>query len=237
MSTYITVDGAPVGTHPLMKKFMKGVFQLRPALPRNEVTWDTSVVLDYLRRQSPVRSLDLKKLTFKLVMLLALLTGQRCQTLHAITLDNLTLTKNHLKLRFRTLLKHSRPGKHLAEITIKGYAPDRRTCVTTVLAEYLLRTRNLRHSNQLFLSYMRPHKPVTKDTIARWVKTVLVYSGIDTNIFTAHSTRAAATTKAKLRNVPLGTILKTAGWSSDKTFAKYYDKSAGGVDMATAIQN
>ena len=37
----------------------------------------------------------------------------------------------------------------------------------------------------------------------------------------------ASTSKACLDNVPLATISKTAGWSTDQTFAKYYQKPVG----------
>lgn len=48
--------------HPLMVKFMKGTFRLRPALPRYRSTWDVKLVLDVLRgvdnsRASPESSL------------------------------------------------------------------------------------------------------------------------------------------------------------------------------------
>ena len=43
------------------------------------------------------------------------------------------------------------------------------------------------------------------------------------SIFTAHSTRAASTSKAATI-VPIQTILKTATWSNAKTFTKYYNK-------------
>ena len=169
-------------------------------------------------------------------MLIALLTGQRGQTIHEITLDNMTLTKNYVKIRITKLLKQSRPGHHLQEMKIKGFAPDRRLCVITVLTEYIKRTRLLRKSKKLFISYVKPHNKVSKATIARWVKTVLGLSGVDTNIFKAHSTRSASTTGAKGLNVPLATILRTAGWSRDSTFSKYYDKSKDGLDFAEAIQ-
>ena len=38
-----------LGTHPLVRRFMKGVFILRPALPRYNVTWDVNIVLNYLK--------------------------------------------------------------------------------------------------------------------------------------------------------------------------------------------
>ena len=44
------------------------------------------------------------------------------------------------------------------------------------------------------------------------------------NMFSPHSTRSASTSAAHCSNVPLKTILSTAGWSNAKTFATYYNK-------------
>lgn len=63
-----------------------------------------------------------------------------------------------------------------------------------------------------------------KNTISRWIKTFLHRSGIDTNIYGAHSVRSASTSKAKLKAVPIEDIMKKAGWSNEKTFSKFYDK-------------
>ena len=70
-------------------KFMTAVFNQRPALPRTNVTWDTSVVLDLLKKWAPVKSLDLKRLSQKLTMLLLLLAGQRGQTIHMFDVRNM----------------------------------------------------------------------------------------------------------------------------------------------------
>ena len=40
-----------------------GVFNLRPALPRNKVSWDSVVVLNKLRSWSPAKDISMKKLT------------------------------------------------------------------------------------------------------------------------------------------------------------------------------
>ena len=61
--------------------------------------------------------------------------------------------------------------------------------------------------------------PVIK---ARWPKNVMAKAGIDTR--EALSTRAAVTSAAKGKQVPIDTILSTAGWSSESTFARFYDK-------------
>ena len=49
-------------------------------------------------------------------------------------------------------------------------------------------------------------------------------SNIDVEICKPHSTRAVATSAAKRNNVSLQDIVKTAGWKSGCTFAKYYEK-------------
>ena len=99
-------------------------------------------------------------------------------------------------------------------------------CVT--LTEYLARTKPLRGDvEQLLISYVKPYKSVCTSTISRWIKDVMRLSGIDTDIFKSHSVRAATTctSKAKQSLVPIDLILKTAGWSSQSTFAKFYDRA------------
>lgn len=70
------------GQLPIVKRFMKGVFELRPALPRYKSTWDLSTVLNYFRGGQVASELSLKDLSLKLNLLLSLLSGQRCQTIN-----------------------------------------------------------------------------------------------------------------------------------------------------------
>lgn len=64
-----TLELCTVGKHPLIRQFMRGVFNLRPSLPKYQVTWDANIMLNFLRTWSPVKFLSLKKLSFKLVTL------------------------------------------------------------------------------------------------------------------------------------------------------------------------
>jgi hypothetical protein len=225
LSSIITINNKPVGSSPIIVRFLKGAYNLRPCLPKNNVTWDPVIVLTYLKSLSPVKFLSLKDLTFKAATLLWLLTAQRGQTLSLIDIRNITLTKHRLKIRLGDKLKQTRPGFHLQEINIKAYAPDRRVCIVTVMLEYSKRTTNLRgKATRLFISYVKPHGEVSKDTLARWIKTVLNIAGIDMTIFTPHSVRSASTSAAFKAKVPLETILNTAGWSQASTFRKYYNK-------------
>ena len=46
-------NGISFGKHPLVQRFMKGVFGLRPTLPKYTFTFDATVVLQYLKQMSP----------------------------------------------------------------------------------------------------------------------------------------------------------------------------------------
>ena len=63
-------------------------------------------------------------------------------------------------------------------------------------------------TKQLLISYIRPHNPMSVNTVSHWVKEFLRPTGIDTSIFTGHSTRAASTSKAKQVGLSLPEILK-----------------------------
>ena len=61
-------------------------------------------------------------------------------------------------------------------------------------------------------------------------------AGVDISIYKPHSVRSAATSKAKVNNASLQDIMKTAGWSSAATFARFYDKEIdSGSSFATSV--
>ena len=70
---------------------------------------------------------------------------------------------------------------------------------------------------------LRPHKWVTKDTIARWVKIVMQQAGVDEHLFKPHSRRAASTSKGYCANVLLASIIKAGSWKSGCVFQKFYN--------------
>ena len=53
---------------------------------------------------------------------------------------------------------------------------------------------------------------------------MLSNSGIDTNVFSEHSTRSVSVSAANSKGVPLDKILSAGGWSRASTFSKYYNK-------------
>ena len=226
LSSIIEIEGKPVGEHPHIVRFVKGVFNLRPSLPKTRSIWDPEVVLNVLRDLSPLESLTMKQLTLKCLTLLWLLSAQRGQSMQLIDVRNISITDDEVKITFGDLLKTSRPGFHQQDICLKSYKPDKRLCIVTTISEYITRRKSIcpKNCNQLFISYQKPHHPVTASTIARWVKEIMQMSGLNTNIFTPHSLRAASTSAAMRASIPIDCILATAGWKKDSTFRKYYNK-------------
>ena len=111
-----------------------------------------------------------------------------------------------------------------------------KNCIVSVLKEYLpRRTEEIRwEGNKLLLSYQALQKPVSKNTLARWLRQVLNGAGVDTAQFSAHSTRAASTLAALSSGVPVDVVLRAAGWSSESTFTRFYRKEPA-VNMGQAL--
>ena len=88
LSTIIEpTNGVTFGNHPLIKILLKGIFKERPTLPRYTVTYDVNKVFLYMKSLPPVCELNLETITKCLATLLCLLTGQRSQTLAALSLQ------------------------------------------------------------------------------------------------------------------------------------------------------
>ena len=172
-----------------------------------------------------LKDLSHKMLTLKTVTLLTILSAQRIQTVHLLDIRNMLVSDSLVKVSIGDRLKQTRPGYHLHELEFPAYTPDNELCPVSVVKEHLARTKPLRGNiTSLFISFVKPYKQVAKSTISRWVKTTLGLAGVDLIRFKPHSVRAASASAASHANVPLATILRTAGWSSQSTFAKYYLK-------------
>lgn len=176
---------------------MKGVFNTRPPTPRYVDTWDPELVLDLLRGWSPASTIDFRTLTFKVVVLILLVSGQRIQTLSLLDVRHMLLGQKCITFRIFALLKQTRPGYKNPEVTLRAY-PDKHLCVFTYLNEYLQRTRHLRKGHsKLFLTIQKPFTVASKDTITRWVQTVMKLAGINTDLYAPHSIRCTSSSAAK----------------------------------------
>ena len=218
------------GENPYVKRFLKGVFQTRPSLPRYTKVWDVSLVIKFLSTLTPIERLSLKDLSYKLVMLISLVTAQRGQTVQLLNIGSMLEEPTAFIFPLDEHVKQAKPGMKGQIIKLQAF-PNKDLCVFTTCKEYLARTKDLRgNETRLILTFAKPHKPASRDTIRRWIRNVMQLSGIDVSVFKAHSTRAASTSKAKINNVPIEDILKTAGWKSNSTFARHYNLPITGND-------
>ena len=107
------------------------------------------------------------------------------------------------------MLKTTKPGKHIPPIVLNPYDIEN-LCILRHLSRYRELTSSLRsHPDRgsLLISFKKPHSPVVEETLSRWIKTSLKLAGVDTSVFTAHSTRSAATSAAARQGAPLEVIL------------------------------
>lgn len=63
-------------------------------------------------------------------------------------------------------LKQSRLGEIGFRMVIYKFPEDVRTCVYSALEAYLSFTSKIRKQKQLFLSYVKPHGAVSRETIS-----------------------------------------------------------------------
>ena len=97
-------------------------------------------MLDKLREMSPASTLALKELTYKLVMLIALVSAQRGQTIHLLNIKNMTKTESFYSFTITELTKTKKPGHKEDIITLMAFTTDIRLCVYHCLEEYIQRT-------------------------------------------------------------------------------------------------
>ncbi len=127
--------------------------------------------------------------------------------------------------------KTSKKGKPSFRTTIARFPLDANIDAMACLQDYLETTKELRTTtgkkSRLFLGFTKPHNPVQTCTIARWLKLTMSAAGIDTSIYKAHSTRAAATAKARSQGLSVEQIVNRAQWSNASTYYKFYCKDVG----------
>lgn len=225
-SAIALIHGPELGENPEIKRFFKGVSKLRPPKAKYDCTWDPGLLLDCFKNWGSNDGLSLEKLSMKLTSLLALVTGHRMQTLSLIDIRNIYANNNAIEIMIPDRIKTSGLNKKQPLLSIPFYSKEALICPANTLKFYLQKTKQLRATEyKLFISFRKPYKAVTTQTLSRWIKKVLKCSGVDTSIFSAYSTRHASTSAASRNGISIDCILNTAGWSSkSETFARFYKR-------------
>ena len=240
--THNNVEGTPVGQHPVITRLMKGIYNSRPPQPRYSSSWDVAKVTGHLRGMGPNPELSLKQLTLKLVILMALVEASRSSELAALDLRFRVYSPEGVSFTLPTLTKKRKAGAPPRKLFFGGFPPDSKLCVIHCLREYEARSARFRENDQgpnssdrLFRSYVKPHKAVSSQRVAKWIKLILKEAGVDTGIFSAHSTRGASATAAARQGVSTAQILEVADWSTEGTFRKFYYRPSNDPSFAHGV--
>ena len=124
--------------------------------------------------------------------------ASRCSDLAALDLNFRTYQTNGVRVVIPALTKSRGSGPPI-EAFYPRFMEDPKLGPVLVLRVYEEKTescRSLSSQNPLFISIRKPFKPVKPATIGHWLKNCMKEAGTNTSVYTAHSTRGAATSKA-----------------------------------------
>ena len=195
-----------VGRNPLVVSLMRGVYNAKPPVLKYTASLDPSTVLTHFDVfTNALDSLSILQLAHKTATLLALTSQSRCADLAAIQFRSISFLEGGVKF----VLSRPRKAQHsgpLHVLSVGAWHQNPAICPVTYMEGYFDHTVPLRNdsiSDSLFIGSNKPHKPVSSSTIGRWIKEQLKEANIDTSLFSAHSLRGAAASKAMNRGVPV----------------------------------
>ena len=179
--------------HPLINKYMTGIFNLRPPKPKLSFVWDVDILFRYFEQQGDNCLLLDIILTQELINLLLLLGAHRLSTIKLFSINNMVL--NDLSVTFipTEVLEHSRKGKPLDRFEYRAY-DDKTLCVIACLKEYIYRQNKHERltTDQLIITPRKPFKGASIDTMRRWIKDTFTVNNFVN--FSPHSCGAASST-------------------------------------------
>lgn len=173
----------------------------------------------------PLAELKLSQLTEKLIMLLALVTAHRKQTLSLIKVSQMRKTTEGYEIRIPDKIKTSRPGLNQPVLILPTVDKKPELCVVRTLECHLELTKDLRgKTDSLLITTKKPYRAASKDTLSRWLRVFMAKCGISKE-FAPHSIRHASTSAALKNGVDLKIIKNLAGWSeTSDVFNKFYNR-------------
>ena len=130
------IEGRQLGNLPLVPRFMKGIFELRPPQPKLCSIWPVSKVLLHFAGREPLEGLSLKDLTLKLTILLALTSAARAHELAALNLTSALIKQDVCEFTIPIHVKNARPYHPPRKIVLTRYNKNSAICVVRCLNQY-----------------------------------------------------------------------------------------------------
>ena len=172
-STLDPIDGLPLGCHPLIKRLLKGCYNLRTPLPKYRSTWDPDQVLQFMSSHD-----DDKYLAHKLATLLALATLCRVGELASIDRASIEFTPIGVSFCLTKPRKNQTTGAN-GVFNLTRHS-NKSVCPVETMGLYICSTDNKRSEHNtvhLFIAHTRPYSPASGSSIGRWIKKIFDYGG------------------------------------------------------------
>ena len=240
-------DGSTVSSSPFLTKLFRSFFLKRPPARSLLPSWSLPRVLQALAAPpfEPMNDASLMDVSIKTCFLIAVASGQRRSSIHALSTAHGHLRFEPDQVRMipeasfiaKNQTATSRPCELiLPTIRSSSSVPeDKLWCPVRALRWYMSRTKPIRHCPNLFISTVAPHGPASRATISRWLVSAVKAAG--GGAFTeasgpihAHDTRSLAASWALFNGASSSEILQAAYWSSPNTFISTYLKDVVAVE-------
>ncbi|XP_071578071.1 uncharacterized protein [Temnothorax nylanderi] len=157
-----------LGQNRNIARFFKGVFMLRPVKPKYDRIWDVDIALRKIEEWFPLDELSLDQLSERLVLLLALGTAHRVQTLASIKLPNIKRNSEGYEIEIPDRIKTSRPGAYQPLLVLPFFPENPKLCIRSTLDTYIQETAQIRGEvDNLLLTTKKPFRAASKVTISR----------------------------------------------------------------------
>lgn len=218
-----STESSTFGKHRNVTLLLKGVGNQRPQSSKTTTTWDPATVLDFIKDNPPRTRAEHGS---KLATLLLLASAQRGHTIHGLRTDHMDLYEDRVVFHVNHLnFKQARRTIVVPPLTFPALDEEPALCIVRTVRACLREYEGVRGTNTaLFLSSIKPHAAISRDTLTRWVGGLLARAGVNMDTYTAGSVRAASTSAALRRGLPLDQVLKLGGWSNEHTFKRFYLK-------------
>ena len=138
LSSLTTIkDYFQLSDHPLISRYLKGIYNRHHPLPKYVEIWDLTLLLKYYEQKENNDCLEFKELVKKTVMLLIILGARRKQALFTLSVDNIVFKENKVILLPNKTMKHTKANRPLEPLIYHHYPDNEKLCIVKCLQSYI----------------------------------------------------------------------------------------------------
>lgn len=227
-------DGSVIGTNPFISHLLKGMFNERPPVRKLAPSWSINDVLQCLSKPpyEPMQNAPLDALTHKTLFLVAAASARRRGEIHALSVKQgflrfdpggVFLLPDPTFLSKNQTVSFTPAAIFLPSMSASSsIREDRLVCPVRALKWYIEKTKSLRKSDALFILPRAPYSKASKDTLSRWLVSLISPHADAHERVRAHDVRAQATSLAWFKGIPLHDVMAAAAWKSPSSFVSNY---------------